>query len=160
MYMNLAAAIEDPVERFRLTMVNSIAYFYPSKCFEKPLNPVLGETYQARGQDGANIYCEQTSHHPPISHYYIEGPDKRYIVHGHASFTVFLWPNSVVITTKGEKTVRFHDGQTITFNNPGDTITNVFMGTMGHQLMCKIEFFDKANGLYGWYEPGNVKRKT
>jgi hypothetical protein len=26
--------------------------------------------------------------------------------------------------------------------------------------MSKIEFTDKANGLYGWYEPGNVKRKT
>ena len=26
--------------------------------FEKPLNPILGETFQAKGQDGADILME------------------------------------------------------------------------------------------------------
>jgi len=39
-------------------MVNSVSCFYASKIFEKPLNPILGETYQARGQDGSHIYME------------------------------------------------------------------------------------------------------
>ena len=34
------------------------------------------------------------------------------------------------------------------------------MGTMGHQLTGKIEFHDKLNNLYGWYELGNIKKKT
>ena len=44
-YLNHAAGLKDPIERFKLVMVNSIAFFYPSKVFAKPLNPVLGETY-------------------------------------------------------------------------------------------------------------------
>jgi len=108
--MNYAASINDPIERFKLVMVNSIAYFYTAKVFEKPLNPVLGETYQARGADGANIFLEQTCHHPPTTHFYIDGPNNGYTMHGHQSFSVVLWPNSVVITTVGQKTTRFHDG--------------------------------------------------
>jgi hypothetical protein len=34
------------------------------------------------------------------------------------------------------------------------------MGTMGHQLTGKIEFNDKENGIYGFYEIGTVKKKT
>ena len=34
------------------------------------------------------------------------------------------------------------------------------MGTLGHQLTGKIEFKDPKNNLYGWYELGNIKKKT
>jgi len=35
-------------------------------------------------EDGTNIYGEQTSHHPPVSNYLIEGPDKSYQFSGYA----------------------------------------------------------------------------
>jgi len=44
-FLNYAASISDPLMRLKLVMVNSIAYFYGSKIFEKPLNPILGETF-------------------------------------------------------------------------------------------------------------------
>jgi len=44
-YLNKAASISDPVERFKLVMASSIAFYYPSIMYDKPLNPVLGETY-------------------------------------------------------------------------------------------------------------------
>ena len=56
--LNKAASLTDPLERFKLVMVSSVAFMYPSKIYEKPLNPVLGETYQAFGADGAKIYME------------------------------------------------------------------------------------------------------
>jgi hypothetical protein len=34
------------------------------------------------------------------------------------------------------------------------------MGTIYHQITGKIEFNDLENGLYGWFEYGNVKKKT
>ena len=34
------------------------------------------------------------------------------------------------------------------------------MGTLGHQLTGKIEFHDKKNNLYAFYDIGNVKKKT
>ena len=44
--------------------------------FDKPLNPILGETYVSECEDGSKGYFEQTSHHPPISHAQFYGPDE------------------------------------------------------------------------------------
>lgn len=52
-YLNKAASITDPIERMKLVMASSIAFMVPGKIYEKPLNPVLGETYQAKAADGA-----------------------------------------------------------------------------------------------------------
>ena len=81
-YLNKAASISDPLERMKLVMAHNLSFFYKEKIFEKPLNPILGETFQARGQDGAYLFMEQTSHHPPISHFYIDGPDGNYRLTG------------------------------------------------------------------------------
>ena len=108
--LNFAASISDPIERLRLVMVNSIAFFYPSKICEKPLNPILGETYQAFGQDGSSVFMEQTSHHPPTTHIYVDGPNKSYTFHGWSTYEVTPYPNSIVLTAPGWKEVRFKDG--------------------------------------------------
>jgi len=44
-YLNKAASISDPLERMKLLMTHNISFFYKEKIFEKPLNPILGETY-------------------------------------------------------------------------------------------------------------------
>ena len=58
-YLNFAAlCTDDPVERMKLVIAQNVSYAYYDKIFEKPLNPILGETYQCYGQDGAKIYLE------------------------------------------------------------------------------------------------------
>ena len=57
-YLNYAASLNDPLERFKLVMVQSLNWYHYTSLFEKPLNPILGETYQAIGQDGSMIYLE------------------------------------------------------------------------------------------------------
>lgn len=44
-YLNYAASIEDKVERMRAVITSTIAFLWKNSSFEKPLNPVLGETY-------------------------------------------------------------------------------------------------------------------
>lgn len=44
-YLQKAASISDPVERMKLVMAVGISFMLPNQGFEKPLNPVLGETY-------------------------------------------------------------------------------------------------------------------
>ena len=88
-------------------MVSSIAYQYEQRMFDKPLNPVLGETYVAKGADGSIIYMEQTSHHPPRSHYYIDGPNNNYKIHGYQDFKVNAWPNQAQIEINGLRTTIF-----------------------------------------------------
>ncbi len=37
----------------------------------KPFNPIIGETYQGYWPDGSSIFCEHTSHHPPITNFFV-----------------------------------------------------------------------------------------
>ena len=44
-YLNYAASISDPIERMKIVVTTTIAFLWKNHCFEKPLNPVLGETF-------------------------------------------------------------------------------------------------------------------
>jgi hypothetical protein len=44
-YMNAAAEAKDPVERLKYVISASIAFIYPTHHFDKPLSPILGETF-------------------------------------------------------------------------------------------------------------------
>ena len=46
------------MERLKLVMASSMANLIPGKIYEKPLNPVLGETYEAVAVDGAKVFME------------------------------------------------------------------------------------------------------
>jgi len=57
-YMNAAAAATDPVERMKFVMTTSLSFVQPCHIFDKPLNPILGETYQGRYPDGSKVFME------------------------------------------------------------------------------------------------------
>ena len=57
-YLTAAALCTDPVERMKHVITVSMNYIYKAHFFDKPLNPILGETYQARLEDGSEIYLE------------------------------------------------------------------------------------------------------
>ena len=118
----------------KLVMASSMANLIPGKIYEKPLNPVLGETYEAVAVDGAKIFMEQTSHHPPITHMYLEGPEGRYTVTGWSGYVIWSGMNSATLVAEGYKKITFHDGHTIVHTMPNDLFYNLYMGTMGHQV--------------------------
>ena len=64
-----AGSFDDKVEAFKYVISFSISSLY--RCTEqlKPLNPMLGETYQCEWEDGTKMYLEHTCHIPPISHF-------------------------------------------------------------------------------------------
>ena len=109
-YLNYAASLSDPVERMKLYMAQSISWYYYTVIFNKPLNPILGETYQTVGQDGAMIYLEQTEHHPPTSHFIVDGPNDNYKFTGWFSFSIKSGMRQSYIACKGYKEVTFKDG--------------------------------------------------
>jgi len=81
-------------------------------------------------------------------------------VHGWNEYSVKAYINSAVVVPAGHKTVIFHDGQTIKFNNATDTYYNTVMGTLYQWVGGKVEFHDTKNEIYAYYEIGNVKGKT
>lgn len=94
-YFNAAALTEDPVERMKLVMTASICYLEACHTWGKPLNPVIGETYQANLADESVLTVEQVCHHPPISYLMLEGPDELYRFSGYQNFSVKAYINSI-----------------------------------------------------------------
>lgn len=67
------------------------------------LNPVIGETLQGSYPDGTQIYCEQISHHPPISYFLAVGPEISYKYYGCYNFSALAGLNSMSLVNKGYK---------------------------------------------------------
>ena len=57
-YLTAAGLTDDPLLRMKYVITNALSYYYPCHIFDKPLNPILGETYQGRLADGAQVYME------------------------------------------------------------------------------------------------------
>lgn len=69
--------LESPFERLKhlvAAQIGAMRYGIEGVGLKSPLNPILGETRMMTTPKGSRLYCEQTSHHPPISHFLMEGP--------------------------------------------------------------------------------------
>jgi hypothetical protein len=130
--MSKAGVETDPIERMKLITVFLLAGLHTNVVFCKskaPLNPILGETYQAKKDDGTTIDLEQTSHHPPTSNYYMVGPEKIYEMFGFAVVNAQLTGmNSVKGWREGKNLLKFKDGSMITFTTPETRINGLLMG--------------------------------
>jgi hypothetical protein len=167
-YLNRAAATPDPVERMKLFIVSSISSYYHTSTFIKPvsprqLNPVLGETLYGRMDDGTELFAEQSSHHPPVSHYLVQGPNYR--AYGHLNFSAKAGFNSVTvssrqITNSGRKVVEFEDGQTITANCADEIFNGSFFGTMRHESVGVLNYEDQRNRLTCSVKIGKTKGRA
>ena len=114
-YMHQAIG-KDSVEKLKLLITATFSSFYCSCWFLKPLNPVLGETYEAMFSDGSKIYVEQTSHHPPISSFELYGPNKAWYYYGNSHFGSSAGLNSLTIYNKGKRGMKFSDGTEFKFD--------------------------------------------
>ena len=139
-YLTAAALSNDPVERMKHVIVTSLSYIYPTHFFDKPLNPILGETYQSRLEDGTEVYLEQVCHHPPISFLLSVGPEELYRFQSWTSFSPKAHLNSIDLCVAGQKKITFKDGNSITWNPNADTFKNTLFGTLVHLITGKIEF--------------------
>lgn len=108
-YMNMAHG-KDVVERLRLVITATISSFAYTGYFLKPMNPVLGETYECIFSDGSKYFSEQTCHHPPVTSYELIGPNKSYYFSGYSQFSSSAWLNSFSVCNKGKRYVEFKDG--------------------------------------------------
>ena len=70
--LNKAGACKDKIESFKYVIAFSLSALFRSSEQLKPLNPMLGETYECEWEDGSKFYLEHTCHTPPISHFYIK----------------------------------------------------------------------------------------
>jgi len=160
LYLNLAACSADPIERFRLYIVASICYFFMTPSFAKPLNPILGETFNGHYDDGSHLYLEQISHHPPVSYMLYYGPKEAYKFWGPSQFAASAGFNSVTLTTKAWRKINFKDNnQTIHNTLPNESFEGTLLGTCVHQTIGNMEFVDEDNKIHCNIHFGKVKKR-
>lgn len=78
-------------------------------------------------ETGEKIYCEQISHHPPISAYSLEGPKNEFTLSGHHKLDAWLnGMNSIGGSKTGKAELRFHDNNSLyLIDNPEMSIENL-----------------------------------
>jgi len=147
------------LKKFKFVITSTLSCFHCSSHFLKPLNPLLGETYQFLYEDGSQIYIEQTFHHPPISHYLMIGPNSNYKFHGFSNFVTSAGLNSLKLTNKGKRHFEFNDGTKIVTSFCYEYYSNAFFGTLRHESLGEIKFNDFKNEIECVLKFGSVKKK-
>jgi len=127
-----AAKTPDPVERLKLVTTCYVAghHIGASEMGARvPLNPILGETFQGATEKGSKFYAEQISHHPPITYFYLEGPNDLYTFSGY--FEIKAWPTGLSTlngSREGKQILNFQDGGLISIKDPNMEISGLTYG--------------------------------
>lgn len=145
--LRAAAAATDPVERFKKVMAFAVSGIHATCVTRKAFNPILGETYEARSEDGTEVFLEQTSHHPPIAHWVVRPDDGSYSFNGYASLNASLRGNSLVGRQTGRNAVLFGDGTEIEWDYPKTIIAGLVWGDRVMDYEGEMVFHDKKNKL-------------
>jgi hypothetical protein len=113
------------LERLKLITVYFIAILNICLTGDKPFNPILGETYQAKIGDNL-IYCEQTSHHPPVLNFFIKNPN--FISYGYSALEAHASPNKAGATNNGKFYIKTNDGNLYTYIMPDFKLSGLMIG--------------------------------
>lgn len=120
-YLPAAARTSDPIERMKLVAAFVVSGLHCIETLGKPFNPILGSTYQATLGDGTPCYIEQTSHHPPVSHYLVQPESGDYQFTGFSGIDgKIAWGLDTGLSSRriGINVIKFADGTRIVFNLP------------------------------------------
>jgi hypothetical protein len=113
-----------------------------------PLNPVLGETVQRVLPDGTKFYAEQTSHHPPVTNFLLDGPNNLYRFSGYFEYKAWLSGLSSIGGSRiGKQIISFNDGGLISIKDPSIEISGLTYGDRVHNMQGNLIIIDHINKL-------------
>ena len=148
-----AGTSKDKVEAFKYVILFSLSALFRSSEQLKPLNPMLGETYECEWEDGSKFYLEHTCHTPPISHFYIKSSRNLFIVSGYIDMEMggvvkAIYKNSIQMIPKGKITVYLPElKQTISFQFPKITMGGAIWGQRYVYWSDHMKFEDTEKNL-------------
>ena len=148
-----AAKCEDNLETFKNVILFSLSALFRSTEQLKPLNPLLGETYQCEWEDGSKFYIEHISHNPPISSIYITSGKNLFVVSGYIHMELggilkAMFKNAMLMMPKGKMTVYFPEKkQTVSFQFPKINLGGAIWGQRYIYFYDHMKFEDTDNNL-------------
>mmetsp|Transcript_15437 Transcript_15437/g.26518 ORF Transcript_15437/g.26518 Transcript_15437/m.26518 type:complete len:389 (+) Transcript_15437:74-1240(+) len=148
--LKVACKAENPEERMKYVVAFALGGLHREIMGpKKPFNPLLGETFQASFQDGSDlvpIFCEQTSHHPPVSSFELLGPsDAPFKLFGSIRINASVRGNVVNVYHYGKHVVEFPDGSSVSYDLPTFNLHGIFYGERVATVSGKMQFRDVAN---------------
>jgi len=146
-FLSAAGASVDPVERLKNVVAFAISGLHLLSTSRKPFNPIIGETYQALFPDGTEVFCEQSTHHPPASNW--EVIDKNHTFHfwGYGIWSASCRGNTIKGTQKGPNNIDFADGSRVSYTLPDVNIKGVMWGERVIELGGTMVFTDETNSI-------------
>ncbi|KAL6750754.1 hypothetical protein V8C86DRAFT_2799239 [Haematococcus lacustris] len=142
-----AAHATDPADRMKYVVAFALSGLCRQVSFHKPFNPILGETYQSRFANGVEVFCEQISHHPPISSWQVLEPSGKFVFHGNGNWVAGIKGNHVKGRQTGDNVVTFADGSSIKYELPSVTVRGVLWGHRCIKYSGEMTFVDETNNL-------------
>ncbi|GIQ80292.1 oxysterol-binding protein [Kipferlia bialata] len=142
----------DPLVRF----VHVCAFFFAGLSrlgsHRKPVNPVLGETYETVFGDGTRVYCEGSRHHPPETSMLLLGDGWR--LSGQAVYTASFKGNTVNVTQPGKWLLVLYDNtgvetNRIHFTLPDTIINGIIWGKRAAVYTGTFLVYDETSHLEG-----------
>jgi len=146
-YLTRAALTTDPLERFKNIICFVVSGIHLTPAYRKPFNPILGETYEAKLSDGSEIFCEQTTHHPPGSNWQMVGPSNLWHFYGRGLVSASARGNTLKASQYGLNCVEFADGTKITWTLPTLVIGGALFGDRTQHYEGTLQFRDEKNKL-------------
>jgi hypothetical protein len=154
-FLKKANDATDPLERAKYCLTCLISGICMSGSQKKPFNPYLGETLEAEFSDGSKLYMEHTSHHPPISNFYI-ATSYGAKVHGRFEQVADMGANSMDIIYRGPLNIQFSDGKRVTLFYPVAHTTGVVWSSRTFRFDKRGCFVDPENQIKGYFEMGEI----
>lgn len=166
--LDQAVQSADPLTRLMYVGVFAVAaYGNTLNRFQKPFNPMLGETYEyVHPEKNFRMICEQVSHHPPVSAAYAESPD--WVFWTEIFVKNKFWGQSLEVFPTGQLNLLLNKtGDFFTWDKVTTCVHNVLIGVMwlehygtctvkNHKTgdVCVIEMLKK-----GWWSEGEFQVK-
>jgi len=167
-FLNKAAEAKDPIERLKYTAAFYIAGLHANPIemgSNGPLNPIIGETYYAQKQDGTQIWCEQISHHPPVTAYLLEHGQGAYKVYGTGeTIAKMAGMNGIDAQRAGEVVLEFNDAK-IFVKCPEMRIDGLVMGDRTINYTKSFALIDQKNKVsaeinFNYVDVGTLSKMT
>lgn len=143
-YASKAAESNTTEDRLKYIAGGIVASFHLYHQKKKPWNPVLGETYVAHWPNGASIYGEQISHHPPVSRFEIYGPNNQWKAIAQCNFTIDSGMLQVSIHQKGIFILEFPDGDKYEWEFPDAVVRGLVHGDRVVRAAGKVKIQNVA----------------
>ena len=160
-----AGECTDKIEAFKYVVVFSLSALFRSSEQLKPLNPMLGETYECEWKDGTKCYVEHTNHTPPISHFYIKSAKNLFIISGYIQMEMggimkAMFKNAMLMVPKGKMTVYLPKlNQRINYQFPKITMGGALWGQRHVYFSDHMKFEDPDNNIKAIIAFGNAIRE-